>query len=243
MQQQKNNKRRRLNPQQMKNKTIFHNIDDETQCLKIIYTLDEVINCKKVGNNNNNKVNKITWPLLKEIAQYSTGNYVKCKGELDHEECNGYIHFLQSDNFQTDLNCFNCWNLYKYECDDDNCSIISHVFTCNDEDCKKIIQIKDDASPYPNSICENALRLKPLCKQVYCVEHKKKNGRTCETCNNFYCFSCESAEGNKCSTCDKYWCYDHIEEATFFIGTSYYCNECMSSGYCVEENPFLCLYN
>ena len=216
-------KRQRIQP---KNKTMFDNTDDETQCLQIICALDSTINID-IDNY------KITLPLLKEIAQYSTGNFIKCKGE-----CDGYIHFLKGDNFKKDLNCFNCLNLYKYQCDDNNCSTVSHVMTCHHKDCNKIITIKQDSSPYPKmSICENALRLNPSCSQVYCIQHTQKNGRTCQACNNFYCYSCGNQGGGKhCSTCDKYWCQDHIEEATFSIGTTYYCDKCMFSVHCNDPS-------
>ena len=228
------NKRRKVSKKQ----TIFENVDDERQCLQIIWAIDEVLNN---GNNNNNNNNTIPYPLLKEIGEYSTGNLVKCKGELEHEECKGWIHFLKGDNFN--INCNNvsyAWNLFKYECDDNQCGKVSHVMLCSDDNCDRIIQIKEDESPYPSSVCENALRLKPLCQQIYCIEHSQQNGITCGACSNFYCFSCEKECGSHCATCDEYWCQDHVEESTFFIGKDYYCDKCMSSGYC-EQNPYAIL--
>ena len=225
------NKRRKIRRQ----KTIFTNVEDERECLQIMLALDEALNLSKINM-------KITWSLLKEISEYSTGNLIKCKGELDHEECTGFIHFLHGDNFNK--NCDNvsyAWNLFKYQCDDYECYRISHVLTCNDDNCDKIIQIKEDESPYPSMVCENALRLKPSCREIHCIQHFEENGISCAACSNYFCFSCEGQCGSHCATCDAYWCEDHKEEATFCVGgTKYYCDKCMSSGYC-EDNPYAVL--
>ena len=248
-------KRRKIS-RKNKKKTIFDNMQDETECLKLVLLLDDILNnnnededededddisqlTTRINNNNNNNHNitTIALALLKEICEYATGNYVKCKGE-----CEGWIHFLHGDNFNVKCNNVSyAWNLFKYECDDVNCNRISHILTCNDENCCKIIQIREDESPYPSLICENALRLNPLCREMYCVEHCDKNGMLCKACSNYYCFSCEGSYGSHCATCDGYWCNDHREESTFFIGKNYYCDKCLSSGYC-EENPYSILF-
>ena len=250
------NKRRRISRKKNTQKTIFDNSRDETECLKLLLLLDDILN----GNNNNNTTTTTTTiiialPLLKEICEYSTGNFVKCKGEQQREECDGWIHFLHGDNFNYGGDNFNqhfnqslsyAWNLFKYKCDDVNCNRISHILSCNDSECCKIMQLREDESPYPHLICENALRLKPTCGETYCIEHYSKHGMSCESCDNFFCFSCERLEGSHCATCGDYWCSDHREQSTFFINDEYHCDNCLASKSVdkkIDEfNPYLVLF-
>lgn len=248
------NKRRRISRKKNTQKTIFDNSRDETECLKLLLLLDDILN----GNNNNKTTTTtiiIALPLLKEICEYSTGNFVKCKGEQQREECDGWIHFLHGDNFNYGGDNFNqhfnqslsyAWNLFKYKCDDVNCNRISHILSCNDSECCKIMQLREDESPYPHLICENALRLKPTCGETYCIEHYSKHGMSCESCDNFFCFSCERLEGSHCATCGDYWCSDHREQSTFFINDEYHCDNCLASKSVdkkIDEfNPYLVLF-
>ena len=202
--------------------TMFTNVEDEMQCIKIISVLDEFIN-----NNNNDDNNDYPYVInfiLKEIGEYSTGNKVKCKGELNKNECDGWIHFLSGDNFgdnnkiygyNNDLpfakNLSFAYGLFKYECDDGKCQRVSHILKCKDEQCNLIIQCDEEDKIPINEIflCQNSLGLRCKCRECYCKNHWMKNGVKCESCSLFYCKSCSKNEGDYCINCQKYVCNNH----------------------------------
>ena len=202
---------------------------DQTQYCCIFNVLNEIFhndnnnnnNNNNNSNNNNNNNDNIPNEILSEIAQYATGNYTKCQGEFGMQNCNGDIHFLHGDNFTNSANN-NAWNLCKYECDDVNCGEVSHILQCSE--CNISIQINADETPYPNFICENALRLNPLCTNMFCSDHADKNGSSCEACSVYYCVSCEKDSGTHCFNCNEYWCEQHKDDS---LDDTNYCDKCL----------------
>ena len=206
-----------MQPQRKKNKSNkpkFTNCDDENQYHQITIILDKELNqYKKL---------QIPIAIIEEISEYSTGNFSKCTGELDNGDCDGYIHYLHGDNFSGN-NIGYAWKLFKYECDNIKCRKVSHILTCSE--CKDIIQIEEQSSPYPYFICENALRLNPSCRNIFCGKHCDKNGVCCEACSVYYCCDCEKQYGSHCLNCDEYWCKQHKDEC---LENSDYCDYCLS---------------
>ena len=218
-------------------KKIFKNAKDEKQYLLIVSTLNDII------NHNNNKFNddgniypKIPQSILQEIGQYSTGNCIKCVGELDHDECNGYIHFLFGDNFEQTTNSFaiNC-NLFNYECDDSQCNQRCNILCCSVENCDSIQQTKCyTKNALYSQICKNACIEKPTCTQSYCHKHLK-NIVQCQECSNYYCNDCQKYNGIHCIKCNDYLCNEcQQQQDCEFL----YCDQCLFSSHVIIPQDF-----
>lgn len=198
-------------------RTIFTNMDDERDCLQIITALDTVINkytylkypkmpyilLREIGEYSTGSIVKCPG---KECNYDSNEDDDLNEDDDSNEdddlnECDGWIHILNGDNFgQNGVlygHTYGVWNnnlsyayqFFNYECDDQKCQKITNLFKCNDANCDSIITMNED-EPYPNYVCENAVRLVPKCRAIYCKKCWNSNGTKCTCCGAFFCFSC-----------------------------------------------------
>lgn len=193
--------------------SLFQDKDDIQVYDQLVYFLDELLN-------NDDNLQKIDLFIIKEISEYATGNYIKCI----EDKCNGDIHYLYGDNCgdnfkvygYTDRQQHHCQDLtyayclFKYKCDDTNCTKISHLLKCNDEECGLMIQFDREEIMFNISTtsiiqCYSGYYCKKKC---YCKNHWSRNGKFCDSCDSFWCQSCIKANPNYCIQCKKYICFE-----------------------------------
>ena len=210
----------------IRSKLFAKSEEDDQECHKMMNALDTILN-----KDDNNTISKsVCMVILKEICEYANGKYIKCQGKIHDEECDGYIHYLCGDNFgmtsevygnnnnnnnnNTKNNLSLAYGLFKYKCDDSNCSQITHLVKCKHKNCNDLIYKSHIEDQLPESIylCQNALWLTSGCRSSYCNNHWSNNGEKCASCHLFYCKSCINKNSKHCIICNKFVCNHHDEK-------------------------------
>ena len=232
----------------------FTHCRDQNQYQKIVSTL--------------NSIYEHEYPvrILKHIGEFATGIIVDCPDRTRrHNACkSGQIHHLHGNNFKQCNNddgdhvygkddyLVENWEMHKYKCDDDECDIESHVFECgacvieeNDNKFHAFRCLDNDGEIYPNHACEFASE----CKSIFCAEHCKIYGITCDQCSKYHCFECSwyqsddenNKKGYHCVNvdCKKYICANCLKkEPTQQIEYPFYCATCSRSMISCDSFPF-----
>lgn len=187
------------------NKTMFKDNKDDKSCKEIMKAIDEALLSY-------NELD-IAQSIVQEMSEFSTGKLIKCKAD----KCIGLIHYLHSDNY------------YEYECDNEDCSKVSHVFDCKLEHCN-YIYYDGNTKEIPSSIGVCSLAL--VCNVTYCEQHCHKNGLMYK-CNGFcqklFCIQCKNV-GDKCMECGAFQCgtcwpnnEDDDEDDDEYVALNYHC--------------------
>ena len=195
-------KKRRVNNNTIS--TIFNNPKDEKQCIGLINILNS---CIKI---------KIDRYIIKEIAEYSTGELVKCKHDMHKSiphTVTGWIHHLHGNNFDPDKaeNYENKLLLHNYQCEDAKCTAEAYIFDC--KTCDKRTHVNKcqengnstskthDLQPYRSCSMDE-------CHGIYCATCCSKSGVYCVKCVCFHCNDCSKLNGGCCGYCCDYYCGD-----------------------------------
>ena len=138
--------------------------------------------------------------INKEIAEYSTGEWVKHKGD-----CNAMVSALWEDISYGKSNDFKCMECEK------NCWFIG----CG---CDKIIMCDSQQDSLRCNCCKE-FRCNDcenykchLCPNVYCGWCVAMERMECYRCNRIFCGYCDNyARVGCCAMCGEYYCFDCIK--------------------------------
>ena len=178
--------KRKLNTHRRRDKLVWKDARDLNQYRSLFVALESTLN-------NNHPLE-----IVQEISMYSSGLMIKC----NDSKCDGYIHYLRSDNFNDNKVYDNPWKLFTYKCDNQKCQFETHLFDCSS--CGDIIQIGIDVHIYPNHLCQ----LVSNCHSIYCNKMScwQTNLIKCKCCFQEYCQKCSNNNNNNDNCSDFHCC-------------------------------------
>ena len=164
---------------------VFEHENDQKQYRKLFKTIDESVLIQKMD---------ISHGITKEIAEYATGDWTKCKS--DHE----LVSTLWSDNGKYE--CLACQKTVRWTdceiCGDNWVSSVKinvkHCLSCSTDVCEDCSVQCQSVDCHEGNIC---------CKN--CCIHQ------CNNCQSIYCFECVTYElPAKCAVCGNKTCKNCI---------------------------------
>ena len=146
----------------------------------------------------------------------------ECDEDSD-EDIDLFAHAFGQDNYLV-----RNWRMHKYTCDNSECDIKCHVFECGgckDFKLHAVRCLNFDGELYQNHACQFASK----CQSIFCEQHWKDYGVTCDLCSKYICLNCCAENGYHCRSggCSKYCCANCVKaEASQNVPYPFYCETC-----------------